>query len=54
MAIVKNKSAMLGVKLSDPVTDLIAENVTANVRQIEGTLNKILAYYDLMGSTMAQ
>ena len=54
LAIVKNKSAMLGVKLSDPVSDLIAENVTANVRQIEGTLNKILAYYDLMGSTMAQ
>ena len=54
VAIVKNKSAMLGVKLSDPVTDLIAENVTANVRQIEGTLNKILAYYDLMGSAMSQ
>ena len=54
LAIVKNKSAMLGVKLSDPVTDLIAENVTANVRQIEGTLNKILAYYDLMGSAMSQ
>ena len=54
LAIVKNKSAMLGVKLSDPVTDLIAENVTANVRQIEGTLNKILAYYDLMGSDMSQ
>ena len=54
LAIVKNKSAMLGVKLSDPVTDLIAENVTANVRQIEGTLNKILAYYELMGSAMSQ
>ncbi len=54
LAIVKNKSAMLGVKLSDPVSDLIAENVTANVRQIEGTLNKILAYYDLMGGTMTQ
>ena len=54
LAIVKNKSAILGVKLSDPVTDLIAENVTANVRQIEGTLNKILAYYDLMGSAMSQ
>ena len=54
LAIVKDKSAMLGVKLSDPVTDLIAENVTANVRQIEGTLNKILAYYDLMGSAMSQ
>ena len=27
---------MLGVKLSDLVSDLIAENVTANVRQIGG------------------
>lgn len=54
LAIIKNKSAMLGVKLSDSISDLIAENVTANVRQIEGTLNKILAYYDLMGNTMNQ
>lgn len=54
LAIIKNKSAMLGVKLSDDISDLIAENVTANVRQIEGTLNKILAYYDLMGNTMGQ
>ena len=27
----------------------IAENVTSNVRQLEGTLNKILAYRDLLG-----
>ena len=54
LAIIKNKSAMLGVKLSDQISDLIAENVTANVRQIEGTLNKILAYYDLMGNAMSQ
>ena len=31
------------------ITNMIAENVTANVRQIEGVLNKILAYSDLMG-----
>ena len=29
-------------------TDYIAENITSNVRQIEGTLNKILAYRDLL------
>ena len=29
--------------------DYIAENVTTNVRQLEGTLNKILAYRDLLG-----
>ena len=43
-AIVQNKAAMLGVKLPNEVTDYIAENITSNVRQIEGTLNKILAY----------
>ena len=47
-AIVQNKAAMLGVKLPNEVTDYIAENITSNVRQIEGTLNKILAYRDLL------
>ena len=45
----KNKAAMLGVKLPDEIYGYIAENVTANVRQIEGTLNKLLAYRDLLG-----
>ncbi len=49
MAIIKNKSTMLGIKLPEKVMDFIAENVTANVRQIEGTLTKILAYRDLLG-----
>ena len=52
LAIIKNKAAMLGVTLPDEVSDYIAENVTANVRQIEGTLNKILAYRDLLGDTV--
>ena len=47
-AIVQNKAALLGVKLPNEVTDYIAENITSNVRQIEGTLNKILAYRDLL------
>ncbi len=40
---------MLGVKLPNEVYGYIAENITSNVRQIEGTLNKILAYRDLLG-----
>ena len=52
LAIIHNKAALLGVKLPDEVMDYIAENVTANVRQIEGTLNKILAYRDLLGDTV--
>ena len=49
LAIIRNKAALIGIKLPDKVMDYIAENVTANVRQIEGTLNKILAYRDLLG-----
>jgi chromosomal replication initiator protein len=50
LAIVKNKAALLGLELPDKITAYIAENVTANVRQLEGTINKILAYKDLLGS----
>ena len=49
LAIIKIKAAKLGVKLPDEIYGYIAENVTANVRQIEGTLNKLLAYRDLLG-----
>ena len=49
LAIIKMKAGLLGVRLPDEITSYIAENVTANVRQIEGTLNKILAYRDLLG-----
>lgn len=50
LAIVKNKSALLGMDLPDDIAAYIAKNVTANVRQLEGTINKILAYKDLLGS----
>ena len=47
MAIIKNKAVSLGLELSDDVCNYIATNVTNNVRQIEGTVKKILAYRDL-------
>ena len=47
MAILKNKAMMLGLDLSDDVCNYIAINITNNVRQIEGTVKKILAYRDL-------
>ena len=50
LAIVKNKAALLGMDLPDKIAVYIAQNVTANVRQLEGTINKILAYKDLLGS----
>ncbi len=47
MAILKNKAMHLGLDLSDDVCNYIAINITNNVRQIEGTVKKILAYRDL-------
>ena len=47
MAILKNKAKSLGLTLSDDVLNYIAVNVTNNVRQLEGTVKKILAYRDL-------
>ena len=42
MAILRNKAKHLGLNLSDDVCNYIAINVTNNVRQIEGTVKKIL------------
>ena len=47
MAILKNKAVSLGLDLTDDVCNYIAINVTNNVRQIEGTVKKIMAYRDL-------
>ena len=47
MAIIKNKAKSLGIELDHDVCDYIAVNVTNNVRQIEGTVKKILAYREL-------
>ena len=47
MAIIKKKASSLGMELPDDVCNYIAVNVTNNVRQIEGTVKKIMAYRDL-------
>ena len=47
MAIIKNKSVSLGFDLPNDVCTFIAENVTSNVRLLEGTVKKIRAYHDL-------
>ena len=47
MAIIKNKAIHLGLELPADVCDYIAKNITNNVRQLEGTVKKIMAYRDL-------
>ena len=52
VAIIKTKAIRRGMNLPDPVLQYIAENITSNVRQIEGTVNKILAFQELMGESV--
>ena len=52
MAIIKNKAIRRGMNLPEPVLQYIADNITSNVRQIEGTVNKILAFQELMGESV--
>ena len=48
-AIIKNKAILLGLEMPPVAIEYIAQHMTANVRQIEGTVKRLLAYRDLMG-----
>ena len=52
MAIIRNKAQRLGLILSDEVVDYIAENITANIRQIEGVVNRLTAYREIMNGSI--
>lgn len=54
MAIISLKANRLGLDLPQSLKQIIANNVTSNVRQIEGTVKKILAYRDLLSSEITQ
>ena len=48
MAITRNKAAQLGLLLSDEAVEFIAENITANIRQIEGVIKRLTAYREIL------
>ncbi len=48
-ALLMNKSLERGVELPDAVLSYMAENLTSNVRQIEGVVNKLMAFQEIMG-----
>ena len=50
IAIIKNKALQLGFAMDDTIASYIAGNITANVRQLEGTVKKIKAFHDLEGT----
>jgi chromosomal replication initiator protein len=52
MAITRNKAAQLGLMLSDEAVAYIAENITANIRQIEGVIKRLTAYKEILNSVI--
>ncbi|MCD7918936.1 MAG: chromosomal replication initiator protein DnaA [Clostridiales bacterium] len=49
-AIIRNKAVLLGLTMPNDIIEYIAQNITANVRALEGTINRLMAYRDLMGN----
>ena len=47
MAIIKFKASRLGLAVPNDVAEYMANNITANVRQLEGSVKKLKALHDL-------
>lgn len=50
LAILQAKAEALNVKISPDVLDMIAYHIRSNIRELEGALNKLVAYSQLTGS----
>ena len=45
MAILRKKEELDGYKIDDEVIEYIAKNVKSNIRELEGSLNKIILFW---------
>ena len=52
MAITRNKAAQLGLILSDEAVAYIAENITSNIRRLEGVIKKLTAYKEILNEVI--
>ena len=52
LAILRYKAELTGRYIPDEILDIIARSVQSNVRELEGALNRILAFADLSGSPL--
>ena len=52
MAITRNKAAQLGLLLSDDSVEYISENITSNIRQLEGVIKKLTAYKEILNDVI--
>jgi chromosomal replication initiator protein len=52
LAILRSKAERTGRQISDDILDTIARRVESNIRELEGALNRIIAFADLSGSPL--
>ena len=53
IAILKKKAETDGVFLDNTIAEFIAENITSNIRELEGSLIRLLAYSSLHGADIS-
>ncbi|MFH1085692.1 MAG: chromosomal replication initiator protein DnaA [Chloroflexota bacterium] len=49
IAILQTKAETLGVRVPDEVLEFVAQQVSSNIRELEGALNRVLAWARMMG-----
>jgi chromosomal replication initiator protein len=52
LAILRSKAERTGRQISDDILESIARRVQSNIRELEGALNRILAFSDLSGAML--
>lgn len=52
LAILRSKAERTGRHISDEILETVANRVQSNIRELEGALNRILAFADLSGSPL--
>jgi chromosomal replication initiator protein len=50
--IIRSKAARLGTELPDEVVEFMSENITANVREIEGAISSLIANASFLGKAI--
>jgi chromosomal replication initiator protein len=52
LAILRSKAERTGRHISDEILESVAKQIQSNIRELEGALNRIVAFADLSGSVL--
>ena len=52
LAILRSKAERTGRSISDDILDVVARRVQSNIRELEGALNRLIAFADLSGAAL--